>query len=201
GSVSVHVCGESTLGRFCASRGDRCWYDPERATAFLRAFCHSRHLLLVRGLCRGDGNSLRPIDLFVAHKAPVAGSSRVFLWRVAGITLFAVGAVVWLMERRSAAAPIAPEKLSAIAVEELLDGGNTRGPANAPVKIVMFSDLWCSVCRAVHGPLMDYQSAHPDHVQVIFRHRPLYGIPGHETSETAAILSEIAAEQGRFWPF
>ena len=141
--VSVHVFGESTLGRFCASRGDRCWYDPERATAFLRAFCHSRHLLLVRGLCRGDGNSLRPIDLFVAHKAPVAGSSRVFLWRVAGITLFAVGAVVWLMERRSAAAPIAPAKLSAIAVEELLDGGNTRGPANAPVKIVMFSDLWC----------------------------------------------------------
>ena len=155
----------------------------------------------MRGLCRGDGNSLRPIDLFVAHKAPVAGSSRVFLWRVAGITLFAVGAVFWLMERRAAAAPIAPEKLSAIAVEELLDGGNTRGPANAPVKIVMFSDLWCSVCRAVHGPLMDYQSAHPDHVQVIFRHRPLYGIRGHETSETAAILSEIAAEQGKFWSF
>src|SRR5204863_8189814 len=53
----------------------------------------------------------------------------------------------------------------------------------------------------VHGPLMDYQSAHPDHVQVIFRHRPLYGIRGHETSETAAILSEIAAEQGKFWSF
>jgi protein-disulfide isomerase len=48
---------------------------------------------------------------------------------------------------------------------------------------------------------MDYQSAHPNHVQVIFRHRPLYGRPGHETSETAAILSEITAEQGKFWRF
>ena len=51
-----------------------------------------------------------------------------------GITLFAVGAVVWLMERSAAAVPIAPEKLSAVAVEEPLDGGNTRGPANAPGK-------------------------------------------------------------------
>ena len=124
-----------------------------------------------------------------------------FVWRAAGITLFAIGVVIWLMERSAAASPIAPEKLSAVAVEELLDGGNSRGPANAPVKIVIFSDLLCSVCRAVHGPLMDYQSAHPNHVQVIFRHRPLYGIPGHETSETAAILSEIAAEQGKFWRF
>jgi protein-disulfide isomerase/uncharacterized membrane protein len=127
--------------------------------------------------------------------------SAFFLWRVAGITLFAIGALVWLMERSAAAAPIAPEKLAAVAVEQLVQGGNSRGPADAPVKIVIFSDLWCSVCRAVHGPLMDYQSTHPNHVQVIFRHRPLYGIRGHETSETAAILSEIAAEQGKFWRF
>jgi uncharacterized membrane protein/predicted DsbA family dithiol-disulfide isomerase len=124
-----------------------------------------------------------------------------FLWCAAGITLFAIGAGVWLMQRNAVAAPIAPEKLSAVTIEELLDGGKSRGPANAPVKIVIFSDLWCSVCRAVHGPLMDYQAAHPDHVQVIFRHRPLYGIAGHETSETASILSEIAAEQGKFWRF
>ena len=52
-----------------------------------------------------------------------------FLSCVAGITLFAIGAMVLLMERSAAAAPIAPEKLSAVAVEELLDGGNSRGPA------------------------------------------------------------------------
>jgi uncharacterized membrane protein/predicted DsbA family dithiol-disulfide isomerase len=140
------------------------------------------------------------ICIWRAKRRP-RGVPAFFLWRVAGITLFAIGAVIWLMERSAAAAPIAAEKLSAVAVRELLDGGNSRGPANAPVKIVIFSDLWCSVCRAVHGPLMDYQSAHPNDVQVIFRHRPLYGIPGHETSETVAILSEIAAEQGKFWRF
>jgi len=128
-------------------------------------------------------------------------ASAFFLWRVAGITLFAIGAAIWFMERNATAAPIAPEKLSAMSVADLVDGKNSRGPANAPIKIIIFSDLLCSVCRAVHGPLMDYQSAHPDYVQVIFRHRPLNGILGHETSETAAILSEIAAEEGRFWSF
>src|SRR6266568_1283656 len=51
--------------------------------------------------------------------------SAFFLWRVAGITLFAIGAVVWLMERSAAAAPIAPEKLAAVAIEQLVDGGNS----------------------------------------------------------------------------
>ena len=65
----------------------------------------------------------------------------------------------------------------------------------------MFSDLWCSVCRALHGPLMNFQAAHPFRVQVIFRHRPLTWVRGHETSATAAALSEIAAEHRSFWRF
>lgn len=105
------------------------------------------------------------------------------------------------MERSASAPPIPPEKLAAVPLAELLDNRNSRGPPDAPVKVVIFSDLWCSVCRAVHQPLMDYQAAHPNNVEVIFRHRPLSGIRGHETSETAAQLSEIAADRGEFWQF
>src|SRR5205814_9007627 len=50
-------------------------------------------------------------------------------------------------------------------------------------------------------PLMAYQRAHPNDIEVIFRHRPLFGIRGHETSEAAAQLSEIAADRGEFWQF
>lgn len=134
-------------------------------------------------------------------KRRIRGVPVFFVWRLTGIALFAIGAVLWVMHRRAVAAPIAAEKLSGVTVDELLDGGKSRGPPDAPVKIIIFSDLWCSVCRAVHGPLMDYQSAHPNQVQIIFRHRPLYGIAGHETSETVAVLSEIAADQGKFWRF
>jgi protein-disulfide isomerase/uncharacterized membrane protein len=123
------------------------------------------------------------------------------VWWLSTATIFALGSEMWLMQRQAIAAPVPPAKLAAVSIPELLATTNTRGPNDAPVKIIMFSDLLCSVCRALHGPIMNFQAAHPFRVQVIFRHRPLYGIRGHETSETAAILSEIAAEQGKFWRF
>ena len=123
------------------------------------------------------------------------------LWRLAIVTALAIGAEAWSMERSVSAPPIPPEKLATVPVAELLDDRNSRGRPDAPVKILIFSDLWCSVCRAVHLPLLGYQAAHPNDVEVIFRHRPLFGIRGHETSETAAQLSEIAADGGKFWQF
>jgi uncharacterized membrane protein len=123
------------------------------------------------------------------------------LWRLTIITALAVGAEVWFMERSASAPPIPAEKLATVPLAELLNDRNSRGRPDAPVKILIFSDLWCSVCRAVHQPLLDYQAAHPDDVEVIFRHRPLSGIRGHETSQIAAQLSEIAADGGKFWQF
>jgi uncharacterized membrane protein len=123
------------------------------------------------------------------------------VWRLAIITALAIGAEVWFMERSASAPPIPAEKLATVPVAELLNNRNSRGPPDALIKIVIFSDLWCSVCRAVHQPLLNYQAAHPNDVEVIFRHRPLSGLRGHETSQTAAQLSEIAADGGKFWQF
>jgi protein-disulfide isomerase/uncharacterized membrane protein len=128
-------------------------------------------------------------------------ASPAFLWWFSAITAVGLGTGTWWMERNAAASPISAEKLGAVPVAQLLHTRNTRGPADAPVKIIVFSDLGCSVCRAVHAPLMDFQSAHPAHVQVVFRHRPLTWVHGHETSAAAAALSEIAAERGKFWEF
>jgi len=123
------------------------------------------------------------------------------VWWLSTAIVFALGGEMWVMQRQAIAAPIPSAKLAAVSTSELIATSNTRGPNDAPVKIIMFSDLWCSVCRALHGPLMNFQAAHPFGVQVIFRHRPLTWVRGHETSATAAALSEIAAEHGSFWPF
>jgi len=123
------------------------------------------------------------------------------VWWLSTAIVFALGGEMWVMQRQAIAAPIPPAKLAAVSISELLATGNLRGPNDAPAKIIMFSDLWCSICRAVNGPLMDFQAAHPTRVQVIFRHRPLTWVRGHETSATAAALSEIAAEHGIFWRF
>jgi protein-disulfide isomerase len=75
------------------------------------------------------------------------------------------------------------------------------GPAAAPVTLVVFTDFWCSACRAVHGALVDYQKANPAGVRLVYRHLPLWDLPGHEFSGTAAALGEMAAEVGAFWRF
>jgi len=123
------------------------------------------------------------------------------IWWLTTATVLALGAEISVSERSLSASPIPPMKLASVPTADLLDTQNVRGPSEAPVKIVMFSDLWCSVCRAIHQPLVDYQAAHPRKVQLIFRHRPLSWVKGHESSEMAAALSEMAAGQGKFWPF
>jgi uncharacterized membrane protein/predicted DsbA family dithiol-disulfide isomerase len=118
-----------------------------------------------------------------------------------GIALSAFGGELWLMQRAASMPPIRPELLKTVSISELLESDHALGPADAEVKIVEFSDLLCSVCRGVHRPLMDFQAAHARHVQLIFKHRPLTWVRGHETSKTAAVFSEIAAERGKFWQF
>jgi protein-disulfide isomerase len=38
-------------------------------------------------------------------------------------------------------------------------------------------------------------------VRIVYRHFPLTSVAGHETSKEAAIVSEMAAERGKFWQF
>jgi uncharacterized membrane protein len=127
--------------------------------------------------------------------------SAALLWWSTVVTVVGVGAEIWIMQRTASATPIPAEKLAAMPIAELTGSKNVRGPSDARIKIVVFSDLSCSVCRAVHRPLMDFQAAHSSDVQVIFRHRPLTWVKGHETSRATAAISEVAATHGQFWDF
>jgi protein-disulfide isomerase len=122
-------------------------------------------------------------------------------WSLALVTSVAVGVQAGAMQLADAAAPIPAERLVDISPEEFVDDAKSLGPRDAPVTIVMFADLWCPACRAAHGSLIDFQGSYPDDVRIAFRHLPLLNLPGHQFSGPAAALSEIAAEQGKFWPF
>jgi protein-disulfide isomerase len=97
--------------------------------------------------------------------------------------------------------PVPAERIAAVPTNQIVDTANALGPRDAPVTIVLFTDMWCPGCRRVHPAMMDYQRAHPQAVRLVYRHLPLYQIKGHEFSGTAAALSEIAAEKGKFWDF
>jgi protein-disulfide isomerase len=102
------------------------------------------------------------------------------------------------MAAAKTAPPVAPGSLAGLTVERAAARGNSVGPVGAAITVVEFSDLLCPVCRSIHSSCADYCARFPRSVRWIFRHRPLVEKRGHELSFKAAVLSEIAAESGKF---
>ena len=71
-----------------------------------------------------------------------------------------------------------------------------RGPANAKVTIVEFSDFQCPYCARVTPTLERIKAEYGDDVRLIFKHLPL---PNHARAPAAHAASEAAHRQGKFW--
>lgn len=65
-----------------------------------------------------------------------------------------------------------------------------RGPANAPVTVVVYSDFLCPYCARGAEVLKEFMTRHPDSVRVLFKHFAL-----DELSRKAALLYEALAKQ------
>jgi len=73
-----------------------------------------------------------------------------------------------------------------------------RGPADAKLTVVLFSDFQCPYCGRVEPTLKQLEEAFKGQVRVVWKHQPL---PMHPNAMPAALASEAAREQGKFWPF
>lgn len=74
-----------------------------------------------------------------------------------------------------------------------------RGPAEAPVTIMTFSDYQCPYCIRSEPVLAEVLARYPEEVRLIHRHFPLDSI--HPQARPAAEAAMCADEQGRFWDF
>jgi len=74
----------------------------------------------------------------------------------------------------------------------------TRGPANAKLTIVEFSDLQCPYCAQLAPVLDSISRAYPKDVRLVFKNFPL---PFHPQSRTAAAAAMAAGKQGKFFEF
>jgi protein-disulfide isomerase len=72
-----------------------------------------------------------------------------------------------------------------------------RGPLCAPITIVEYGDFECPGCRQASGALEILLDRYPEQVRLVFRHYPLESV--HPHALMAALASEAAASQGKFW--
>lgn len=74
-----------------------------------------------------------------------------------------------------------------------------KGPKDAPIQLVEYSDFQCPACKLALEPVEELRNQFPNVMRVEFRHYPLSGV--HRWALMAATFSECAAEQGKFWEF
>jgi protein-disulfide isomerase len=73
-----------------------------------------------------------------------------------------------------------------------------RGPADAKIQMVEFSDFQCPACRVAEPALHQILSIYDGKIHFIFKHYPLRM---HQWAKAAAVAAECAGRQGKFWEY
>jgi len=80
-----------------------------------------------------------------------------------------------------------------------VDGAFAKGPKDAPVTIVEFSDFHCPFCRGAVTTLNDVMRQFPGKVRWVYRDFPIASL--HPQAAKAAEAARCAGEQGKFWEY
>ncbi len=77
-----------------------------------------------------------------------------------------------------------------------LAGSPLRGPKDAPVTVVAFSDFQCPFCARGRKTMAKLQQRYPKGVRLVYKYFPL---PFHPQAMDAAKAAVAAQKQGQFW--
>jgi len=80
------------------------------------------------------------------------------------------------------------------------EGYYSRGPSEAPITIVEFSDYQCPFCRRWHAEVSEELfAAYPGQIRLVYRNLPLTSI--HPDAFSAAEAAMCAGEQDAYWDY
>ena len=77
-------------------------------------------------------------------------------------------------------------------------GRPEKGPKNAPVTMIVFSDYECPFCRRAEDTVEQVLKTYEGKIRYVFRDYPL---PFHEHARGAAVAANCANEQGKYWEY
>jgi protein-disulfide isomerase len=79
-----------------------------------------------------------------------------------------------------------------------IDVGNSpsKGPADAPITVIEFSDFQCPFCSRGRSTIDEVMKAYPGKIRLVFKNFPL---PMHPEALPAAKAAMAANKQGKFW--
>jgi protein-disulfide isomerase len=124
---------------------------------------------------------------------------------IIGVVLIGVFVFVWFLMNRKPATPQAnanrPANASSTSPTNAPLGAqppNMLGSPNATVTIEEFADFQCGACAGVHPKVKEITSQYGSRIKFIFRNYPLQ-IAAHDKAYDAAVATEAAGLQGRFW--
>jgi len=81
---------------------------------------------------------------------------------------------------------------------QIKEGDAVFGKKDSQVAMIIFSDFQCPYCKLFHQTLRQAMKIYGDRVVFDFKHLPL---SFHAQAESAALASECANEQGKFWEY
>ncbi len=95
--------------------------------------------------------------------------------------------------------PEATRPVASLDTRPITSEDHARGPENAKITILEYSDLECPYCKIFHQSMLQLMKDHPNDIRWVFRHSPIPEL--HPNAPAIASAAECAGKQGKFWEF
>jgi len=126
-------------------------------------------------------------------KALVQRNMPVFLIGVATVGIF-----LFIILTSQLRPPTTPQLIETDQQELIAEYTNIKGPFDASLTVVEFTDFACPACKAYHPVMKELSDTYPEQLRWAIRHFPL---PTHKNADQAAWAAQAAGNQGLFWEY